>query len=161
MPVLYIYQKNTVLDKDNLFEVFDKLLAYFPNLSTNSSIKSKICKFADKCLEKALFEKAKWYYISLVKIDINYHLAYWGILLASNKCMNAHELSRLPIPLDNFPEYTLAIKYSKGDEKSENFYSDVLSEQRNYLKKRKKPQYILMFLFAIIVAAILMIWVIK
>lgn len=147
--------RDFVSSDDHIFEIFDKLISYFPNLSKNNAGKSKICLFADKCLEKRLFDKAEWYYITLIKLDISYHKAYWGILLSKNNCSNVEELITIPTVINNFPEYTLAIKYSEGDEESENAYSNILSRQMEYRLKRKIPKYIWIAFIALIVIVII------
>jgi len=142
----------SVSDDDNVFNVFDKLLTYFPDLSNNNSVKRKIDQFAAKCLEIGLFERAKWYYVTLIRLDKEYHRAYWGVILADNRCKNDEELPYIPTRLDSIPEYSLAIRYAEGDEDAENYYSGMLTRQLQVKRKKKRPK--IMLVAAGIIAAL-------
>lgn len=144
--------KNKVEQDDNVFTIFDRLLTYFTEI--NNNLKNKVNLFAEKCLQQGLFEKSKWYYITLIRWDKEYHQAYWGIILADHQCRTNDELIQVRVPIDSLPEYALAIMYSRGNEKYENIYSNVLSQQLHYKKKKQIPKKIIILGIAIVVAGI-------
>jgi hypothetical protein len=148
--------RNDVDKDDNVFVVFEKLLTYFTEI--NNTIKNKVHLFADTCLQKGLFERAKWYFIVLIRWDQEYHKAYWGIILANNNCRNNEELVQTRVPIDTLAEYALAIKYARGYVEYENTYTNVLSEQLQYLRKKKSPKKVILIgvvLFLIFIALVL------
>ena len=91
-----------------------------------------------------MFERAKWYFIVLIRWDQEYHKAYWGIILANNNCRNNEELVQTRVPIDTLAEYALAIKYARGYVEYENTYTNVLSEQLQYLRKKKSPKKVIL-----------------
>ena len=130
----------------SVFSVFDKLLTYFTDI--NSSLFGKVNTFAEKCLQQGLFDKAKWYYVIIIRWNIDFHQAYWGMVLATLKCKNNDELIQSPIPVDSLPDYVLALKYAKGNESYENMYSNVLALQRRFKRKEALPKKRLIVLVA-------------
>jgi hypothetical protein len=138
MCVKYVSKSNDFMDEDNIFYVFDKLLSYYPQIKESKNILSKIDSFAKECLNQKLFEKAIWYFVTVIRIDETYHRAYWGILLAKNKCISGEELIRKKISVSDSEEFRLAVQHSKGDVESENEYTKVLilkaSQERNSKK---------------------------
>lgn len=138
MCVTYVSKSNDFKDNDNIFYVFDKLLSYYPDITKSKNILSKIHSFAKECLNQKLFEKAKWYFVTVIRIDETYHRAYWGILLANNKCINSEELINKKIRISDIPEYTLAVMHAKGDIEAENEYANAQILKATQKRNSKK-----------------------
>lgn len=146
-----------VQEGDNVFHVFDKLLSYVPDLSKKPYLIRKLLLFALRSLEKKLFETAYGYFVTLIRLDSTFHEAYWGILLCKNECRNDDELIVKTKKLDQFPEYTLAIQYAKGDEAAENRYSNTFARQMQSIRANAKPSFLYPILVAIGLAVLLII----
>lgn len=128
-----------ITSNDYLFELFDKILTYFQNLEENVRVKNLIYQFAHQCLENQIFDKAMWYFITLVRLDVNYYKAYWGILKVKLKCIKDEELLNIEIPLDKYSEYHLSVKYSYENPNKTKYFSEILKNQIKNIKiKRKK-----------------------
>lgn len=144
--------RNEINQDNNVFIVFDKILTYFTEI--NENVKKKVNLFAEKCVQKGLFDKAKWYYVTLIRWDQEYHQAYWGIILSDRKCRNNNELIESTVLIDTMPEYSLAVMYAKGDEKYENMYSSVLSQQLHFKRKEKLPMKALVVGVGVLIVAV-------
>ena len=153
------YLDENEIDQDNeVFVVFDKLLTYFTFI--DNRLINKVFIFAEKCLQKGLFEKAKWYYIIIIRWEEDFHKAYWGIIMANNHCKTNEELIQIRESLDSMPEYHLAVKYANGNKEYEDLYINVLSQQLHYIKKQALPKKMLLIgglvVIAIIIAIVLL-----
>ena len=152
--VLHI-MNNDVSEHDYLFELFDKLLTYFPNITKNRKVKDQIQYFANHCLSKRMFERAQWYFITIIRLDAKYHKAYWGVLKSKLGCVEDSELEKHDASIDKIPEYTFAIVNAEGDRDAENHYAQILQKQRDYIKKNKSNyQFLMLITLAVILAVI-------
>ena len=157
------YISNVSLDKfdKNIFDVFNRLLAYYDGYEDNLDIKKEICAFGNGCLRLGSFEKAKWYYVLLIRADKSYHPAYWGILLADNCCRNNADAVNLSVRIDSFKEYTYAMMYAKGNEAAENEYAEVLIRQKLALAKRRKKYVPLVVTGIAVIVVVVLFFVLK
>ncbi len=130
--------ENEVTQDDNVFDVFNKLLTYFPEVTIG--LKKQVNTFAEKCLMRGVFKQAKWNYITLIRWDVDYHQAYWGILLADNCCKDESELIQVGEPIDQMENFKRALIHAKENKEALKKYTDTLAQQLHYKKKKSIPK---------------------